>query len=561
MQIAYQNLVQPLVERAEAEPHFPSLVFVDTAGTGHTITAAQLHDNAARWAALLQTHGVQPGRVVMINLSHSLPLFYSFLGAMYLGAIPTIYPSLLPNMSADAYLAQLRGLAERAGIATIVTTPDMAEMLPAGLGDLACDIIPVQDGCLDGMAPLLPDWPAIHPEQTAFLQFSSGTTGLKKGVIITHGAVLRQTEAMTGRAGLTRDDVLVSWLPTHHDMGLVANVLVCFTAGIQLVKLSSIYWIRNPKSLLQAVSQYGGTHTYMPNFAFNHCVRGIRGEDIRGVDLSSWRFILNAAEPIRLDSIARFTEKFSPYGLPANAIHSAYGMAENTVAISFKNHADPLYVDWVDQERLQTTQQAVPSAPDAPGSLPIIGCGEAISGTELAIVDDAGQWLPERHVGEIVLRGSSLFGGYFRQPELTAQAFWGDWFKTGDLGYLADGQVFVTGRKKDLIIVGGKNIHPEDLEEIANEVPGVYEGRVVAFGLFSERLGTEQVVIVVETRRPVPEEEALAIAAEIRRRVAHQTDVVVHDVRVLGRRWVQKSSSGKVARGANRAQYIQEFLV
>ena len=561
MQIAYQNLVQPLVERAEAEPHFPSLVFVDTAGTGHTITAAELHDNAARWAALLQAHGVQPGRVVMINLSHSLPLFYSFLGAMYLGAIPTIYPSLLPNMSAAAYLAQLRGLAERADIATIVTTPDMAEMLPAGLGGLACDIIPVQDGGLDGLAPLLPDWPAIRPEQTAFLQFSSGTTGLKKGVIITHGAVLRQTEAMTGRAGLTRGDVLVSWLPTHHDMGLVANVLVCFTAGIQLVKLSSIYWIRNPKSLLQAVSQYGGTHTYMPNFAFNHCVRGIREEDIRGVDLSSWRFILNAAEPIRLDSITRFTEKFSPYGLPANAIHSAYGMAENTVAISFKNHADPLYVDWVDQERLQTTHQAVPSAPGAPGSLPIIGCGEAISGTELAIIDDAGQWLPDRHVGEIVLRGSSLFGGYFRQPELTAQAFLGDWFKTGDLGYLADGQVFVTGRKKDLIIVGGKNIHPEDLEEIANEVPGVYEGRVVAFGLFSERLGTEQIVIVVETRRPVPEEDALAMATEIRRRVAHQTDVVVHDVRVLGRRWVQKSSSGKVARSANRAQYVQEFLV
>jgi acyl-CoA synthetase (AMP-forming)/AMP-acid ligase II len=396
------------------------------------------------------------------------------------------------------------------------------------------------------------------PEDIVLLQHSSGTTGLQKGVALSHRAVFNQLESYARSLSLHDQDVVVSWLPLYHDMGLIAGFILPILTRIPLVLMSPFDWVRAPYKLMQAVSRYRGTLSWLPNFAYNFCAQKVRPRDLEAVDLSSWRAVINCSEPMHWRSHQVFLERFEPHGLRPSALATCYAMAENVFAVTQGGIHAPVAVDLVNQQALLTRQVAEPAqkalAEDETGLVRLLSAGRPIEGTRLRVLDAQGQDLPERHIGEIAIQSNCMLAGYYHRPDLTEKAFLDGWYLTGDLGYVADEEVYVTGRKKDLIIVGGKNIYPQDLERLASEVHSVHPGRVVAFGVFNEQAGTEDVVIVAETDAE-SDAERQRIADEIRLRINRGSDIVLRYVHVVERNWLLKTSSGKIARAANREKY------
>jgi acyl-CoA synthetase (AMP-forming)/AMP-acid ligase II len=368
-------------------------------------------------------------------------------------------------------------------------------------------------------------------QDVVLLQHSSGTTGLQKGVALSHAAVLSQVESYARAIRLTAADVVVSWLPLYHDMGLIAGFILPILSRIPLVLMSPFDWVRAPYRLFQAVSSYHGTLTWLPNFAYNFCAQKVRDRDLAGVDLSSWRAVINCSEPIHASSHRQFIERFAPFGLHPQAIAASYAIAENVFAVTQGGIGAPLAVDTVNLRKFMTEGVAEPSSPGE-GALPLVSSGRAIDGTHVRVIDPKGIDLPDRVIGEIAIRSNCMLTGYYNRPDLTQRAFLDGWYRTGDLGYLVAGELFVTGRMKDLIIVGGKNIYPQDLERLAGDVPGVHPGRVVAFGVYSEAAGTEEVVLLAEADIDEPHRRG-SIADQIRSRVNQGSDIVLRYVEVL----------------------------
>ena len=367
--------------------------------------------------------------------------------------------------------------------------------------------------------------------------------------------MFNQLESYARAIRLTPDDVIVSWLPLYHDMGLIAGFLMPILCGVPLVLMSPFDWVRVPARLLQAVSQYRGTLTWLPNFAYNFCAQKIRDRQLEGVDLSLWRAVINCSEPMHAESHRMFREKFAPYGLRPDALATCYAMAENVFAITQGGIESPVTEDVIGLAAFVGERRALPG-PDAEPSLTMLSAGRPLENVKVRVLDEARAPLPDRVIGEIALRSNCMLTGYFKRPDANAQAFHEGWYLTGDLGYLADGELYITGRKKDLIIVGGKNVYPQDLEYLANEVPGVYPGRVVAFGVYDEQAGTEEVVLIAETDA-TDLAERQHLADEIRMRVTKGTAVALRVVELVAREWLVKTSSGKVARGANREKYLE----
>jgi acyl-CoA synthetase (AMP-forming)/AMP-acid ligase II len=367
---------------------------------------------------------------------------------------------------------------------------------------------------------------------------------------------MSQLRAYARAIALDADDVIVSWLPLYHDMGLIAGFVLPIVAGVPLVLISPFHWVREPAVLFRAVQSHRGTLSWLPNFAYNHCARVVRERDLQGIDLSRWR-VVNCSEPVRDESHRLFLDRFRPYGFSERGLGSCYAMAEATFAVTASPVPGPPRVDWVQLEPLQREGRAVPAPAEAAGASAMTSSGAPIEGVRVAVIGEGGARLGDRDVGEILVQGDCLFEGYHRRPDLSATAIQDGWYHTGDLGYLADGELYVAGRKDDLIIVGGKNIHPGDLEAIAAEVPGLRPGRAVAFGAPDVRLGTQAVVMVCELAGDPDSEERRRIESELRRRIVHQTDVTLAAVRLVDGRWLVKTSSGKVARRANREKYLE----
>jgi acyl-CoA synthetase (AMP-forming)/AMP-acid ligase II len=396
-----------------------------------------------------------------------------------------------------------------------------------------------------------------EPDEIVLLQHSSGTTGLQKGVALTHRAVLNQLESYSRAIQLRDGDVFVSWLPLYHDMGLIACWLMPILLGYPLVLMSPFEWVRAPYRLFQAVSKYKGTLSWLPNFAYNFCAQKVRDRDLVGVDLSSWRAISNCSEPMRWDSHQAFYERFKAHGLRYEALATCYAMAENVFAVTQGGLDSPVVFEDIDRESLQVEKIARPASGDRT-SVRMLGAGKAIENTQVKIVDEHGATLSDRLVGEIAVKSNCMLTGYYHRQDATRKAFLGEWYLTGDYGYLVDGELFINGRKKDLIIVGGKNIYPQDLELLAYEVEGVHAGRASAFGVFNDQNGTEDVVMVVEVDSDDPVER-LQISDAIRAVVTRGSSVALRYVHVVGKHWLVKTSSGKTARSANRDKFIAEM--
>ena len=524
------------------------------------LTYRQLLSGAAAYAEAYRQAGIQPEEVVVLILQHGLDLVYAFWGAILHGAIPSIMPFLTEKLLPERYRADLANLVGITRPAAIVTYAEFESEVRAALkpGD-SVRVVLLSEHVGASLEPDFAHLGGLHrsPQDIALLQHSSGTTGLQKGVALSHQAVLSQLEAYRQALHLTEADVIVSWLPLYHDMGLIAGFLMPILLRIPLVIMSPFEWVRAPYKLLQAVSRFKGTLTWLPNFAYNFCAQKIRDRDLVGVDLSSWRAVINCSEPCRASSHDLFAERFAPYGFRRSALATSYAMAENVFAVTQGGVDAPVQVDEVDRDAFQIERVARPAAAGQP-SLRMVSAGKPIPGVELRILDDKHHVLPERSLGEVAIRSPYLLTGYYHRLDATSKAFSHGWYLTGDRGYLADGELYVSGRKKDLIIVGGKNIYPQDLETLAMEVPGVHAGRVVAFGVFSEQTGTEEVVLVLECD-PTDPDARDALADAVRQQVARGSAVALRQVYTVDPHWIAKTSSGKTARAANRDKYLKEM--
>ena len=526
------------------------------------ITYRELIERSNDYAVAYARGGIHPGDVVILILQHGKDLVYSYWGAVLLGAIPSIMPFLTEKLSPERYRADLNALFSHGKPAGAVTYPEfevdvramVAESGASVLDVFVVDRIPRQ-AKLD-FASL--SGPSRKETDVALLQHSSGSTGLQKGVALSHRAVFNQLDAYTESIRLTRDDVIVSWLPLYHDMGLIACFLMPILRGVHVVQMSPFDWVRAPYRLLQSISNHRGTLTWLPNFAYNFCAQKIRDRDMEGVDLSSWRMSVNCSEPVRFKSHEMFYERFKAFGLRFETLQTSYAMAENVFGVTQSEPNTPPRVEQVDRETFISKHMARLAYAGRP-AMQMLSSGRPISNTLVRIVDGKGHDLAERLVGEIAIKSDCMLNGYYNRPDITRKAFLPDGsYLTGDYGYLVDGEVFVAGRKKDLIIVGGKNVYPQDLEALACEVPGVHPGRTVAFGIFDESQGTEEVAIIAEVDTE-DESEHERVADEIRKHVTKNSAVAVRYVRVAGPKWVLKTSSGKVARTANKEKFLKEL--
>ncbi len=555
------TLTHLLFQSYQRDPDRVAIIVQHAGQPDRPVTSRDLLEGSSRYAQAYRQAGIQPGEVVILILQHGEDLIYSFFGAVLGGQIPSIMPFLTEKLSPERYRADLAALIGITRPSAIVTYPEFESEVRAALkqGDSVRAVLNT-GGMTSRFQPDLSLLPGLErsPDDIVLLQHSSGTTGLQKGVALSHRAVLNQLEAYSQSLGLNSEDVIVSWLPLYHDMGLIAGFLMPVLREIKLVLLSPFDWVRAPYRLMQAVSQYRGTLSWLPNFAYNFCAQKIRDRQLEGVDLSSWRAVINCSEPVRWESHRLFYERFQPYGLRSNALQTCYAMAENVFGVTQSDlNAQPV-VEEIDSEAYLTQRVARPALDGRP-ALKMMSSGRAIGNTQVRVLDDKHRDVPERVVGEIALRSNCMLTGYYNRPDATQKAFTKDgWYLTGDYGYLAGGELFVSGRKKDMIIVGGKNIYPQDLESIASQVPGVHPGRVVAFGIYNEEAGTEDVVLVAE----VDTEDALErqqIADAVRQAVTRNSAIALRHVYLVSPPWIIKTSSGKTARSANREKYLKEM--
>ncbi|MGB2897424.1 MAG: AMP-binding protein [Anaerolineales bacterium] len=554
------TVTEVLYQTIQEEPDRIALILHGPDG-GQVITYADLLRGSLGYANSLACVGVQRNEPVILLLQHGRPLIEAFFGAILYGAIPAIMPFLTEKLSPERYRQSLEALIEITNPTAIITYPEFAEEVTRAReeGDSVRSVILWTE--VEPAAEI--SWETLggmesEPEDIVLLQHSSGTTGLQKGVALSHEAVLNQLKAYAKAINMTGDDVVVSWLPLYHDMGLIAGFIMPILMRSRLVLMSPFDWIRAPYRLLSAISQYGGTLSWLPNFAYNFMTSKVRDRDLESVDLSNWRAVINCSEPMRWRSHDDFFNRFSKYGLKRQALATCYAMAENVFAVTQGGIGTPVAVDEIDRHSLLENQIAIP-AKGGEDAVRMLSAGRPIEGTSVRVLNADGMDLPDRTVGEIALHGDCLLSGYYNRDDLTQEAFADGWYITGDLGYFVDGELFVTGRKKELIIVGGKNVFPQDLEELAMEVEGVHPGRVVAFGLFNEDIGTEEIAVIAEV--DVMEDEArVKIGREIRAQISRGSDVTARFVLTVDRGWLIKTSSGKIARGANREKYLQEFV-
>jgi len=518
------------------------------------VSRREFRQHVSGYANSLRQAGIQPRDLVVIAHTQNLESIYAFWGALQIGAIPSMFPTLTEKLDPDIYMQNMAELVRLSDVRAILTNDDFAPVLQtqAGCPVYGSTNLPNLQSPISNLQP-----PISNPDEIAFLQHSSGTTGLQKGVALSHTAVLNQLASYSDAIQLSQEDVVVSWLPLYHDMGLIAGFLLPLVQGIPLVLMSPFDWVQHPALLLRAIDQFGGTLCWLPNFAYNHCARRIRKRDKAGISLASMRMFINCSEPVRHDSHQLFLGKFKEQGVKPEMLAVSYAMAENTFAVTQTKPGQPARLDIVNRQTLTENRIAQPIAPNDQLALVQVSCGRPITGTAVRVLDDQGNKLEERKVGELAVRSNCMLTEYYKRADL--RPFRDGWYLTGDMGYLADGEVYVIGRFNDLIINAGKNVYPQDIEAIVNTVPGVHAGRAVVFGVPDEREGTELIAVVaeVQTNDPATRKE---ITRQIRQTVVQQSMVTVSYVHLVGPKWLIKTSSGKIARAANRDKWLKERL-
>jgi 1-acyl-sn-glycerol-3-phosphate acyltransferase len=554
-----RTLIEALEYHAARTPSRLHILLLREDGSEEPITYAGLRQAAGRVAAALRRRGLRPQGKVAIMLPTSRGYFAAFMGALLAGGVPVpLYPPFRLDRIAE-YIQREAKILENAEAEILVTFARAARV-----AELVRDRVPAVGQVLDvdeALADASLDTPVaadLRGDDTALLQYTSGSTGDPKGVELTHANVLANIRAAAAGCALGPGDVSVSWLPLYHDMGLVGGWLMNLVFGTPTVILSPVTFLSRPERWLQAFSTYRGSIACAPNFAFDLIVKRVKAEQLAGLDLSRVRALLNGSEPILPATLERFVAHLAPAGLRREALFCAYGLAENMVAVTFPPPGRGPWIDAIERVAFEQHGDARPAAADAPVGevLHFVGCGAAVPGHEVRIADERGEPLPDRKQGRILFRGPSAFKGYYRNPEATARVkLPGGWVDSGDLGYTVNGELFISGRVKDLIIKGGRNYYPHELEAAAGAVPGVRQGCVAAFAVRDEAAGTESIVVVAETKEERPDARA-ALQQRITEAIAAAVGIPPDRVVLTGPGAVPKTSSGKIRRTDTRRLFL-----
>jgi 1-acyl-sn-glycerol-3-phosphate acyltransferase len=530
------TLLEVLDWHAARHPQRVHLTLLEGDAEAARLTYGELAARTRAVAHGLRRRGLEPGQAVAIMLPTGVAYFPAFLGVLAAGGVPApLYPPFRWTQIEEHLRRQAR-IVENSAAAMLVTVPRaqpaarlLQAQVPALRHVVAADDLLEEAASGATAAALAAD--------TALLQYTSGSTGQPKGVVLTHANLLANIRAMGAAIGVTGEDVFVSWLPLYHDMGLIGAWLGSLYFGNALVLMPTSAFIARPARWVWALHRYRGTLSAGPNSAYEILAAKVPDEDLRGLDLSSWRVAFNGAEPVRAATLERFAQRFAPHGFDARAAAPVYGLAECALGLTFPPRGRGPLVD-------------------ANG---VVSCGRPLAGLEVRVVDEGAREAPERTEGRIEFRGVSATSGYWHNPEATRALLRAGWLDTGDLGYFAAGELYVTGRVKDVIIRGGQHIHPYDLEEAVGALPGVRKGCVAVFGASDRGTRAERVVVVAETRLVEP------MARErLRRRIAElaleRLGVPADEIVLADARVVLKTSSGKIRRSACRELYERGML-
>jgi acyl carrier protein len=547
-----QTLVEALAYHVERQPdRLTVFLYEDQAEIQLSYRA--IWEGAARYALRLTEAGLAPGQTVAIMLPTSRDYIFCFYGTLLAGGIPVpLYPPARLTTIED-HMTRHVGILKSCGAALMVTVPEakpLAWLLRAQVESLRAVLVPADfAGDARDFAPV-----RGTGGQIAFLQYTSGSTGQPKGVILTNANLLANVRAMGRAVRAGSEDVFVSWLPLYHDMGLIGGCFATMVLGFPVVLMSPLAFLSRPSSWMRAIHRHGGTISGGPNFSYELCLRRIQDHDLEGVDLSSWRFAFNGAEPVSPETLSAFEERFSKYGFRKNVLSPVYGLAEASVGLAFTPPGEPWKVDLLDRERLASDGEAVPARAGDAAPLKIVACGRVLADHDLRVVDAAGLELPDRSEGQLQFKGASATSGYYRNPEATRGLFDGAWVNTGDRAYLDEGTLYITGREKDVIIRGGRNISPYELEEAVGDLEGVRRGCVAVFGSMDHASGTERIVVLAETRS-----EDTTLHQGLKRRINDLALSLlggpVDDIVLAPPHTVPKTSSGKIRRVAARDYY------
>ncbi len=549
------TLTEVLDWHVRTHPQRTHITLQDEAGLETEISYAALHQGATKIASGLMERGLQPGQSVAIMLPTSRDYFCCFFGVLLAGGVPVpIYPPARLSQLED-HLRRHAGILSNALTAMLITVPEaklVARLLQAQVETLRA-VVTVAD-LADLSAPGHTPVYALKTGDIALLQYTSGSTGNPKGIVLSHANLLANIRAMGQATQVTSADVFVSWLPLYHDMGLIGAWLASLYFACPLVVMSPLTFLARPERWLWAIHKHRGTLAASPNFGYELCLRKISDEAIEGLDLSSWRMAFNGAEPVSPDTITNFTQRFSRYGLRPEAMTPVYGLAECSVGLAFPPPTRGPLIDRIKRDKFVRSGQAEVASTEEADALRFVACGRPIPGHQIRIVDATGSEVGERVEGRLEFKGPSVTSACFRNPEQTRQMFHGEWLDSGDYAYLAAGDIYLTGRAKDIIIRAGRNIYPHELEEAVGDIPGIRKGCVAVFGSPDPVSGTERLVVLAETRESDPGK-----LEELRSRINALTlDILgmpADDTVLAPLHSVLKTSSGKIRRAACREMY------
>ncbi len=551
----FRNLIEALDAAPASRPFITAWIDEDER---ETVTFADFRWRARGQAAMLRDHGVAAGDPVVIIMPQGIAAMATFVGAMMLGAVPTFlaYPNF--KIEPFKYRSGLAGVTANLNAKAVVIDQEFpdemlghvsldkeARLLRAGAGG---------DGDAEQEIPL----PEIQAESLAFIQHSAGTTGLQKGVALTHAAVLSQLGHLDRALKIDgATDRVYSWLPLYHDMGLIACFMLPMVCHIPVVMQSPLDWVMHPETMLQILGEYKCTLTWLPNFAFQFVPRRTPLGRWAQYDLASLRALINCSEPVRASSMLEFKNAFP---IESQVLQSSYAMAENVFAVTqsdIERSDGPARV-LADGPAFRSAHRVVTVAEGTSGAVAFTSSGRLLPNHEVRIISDSGAILGESYAGEILVKSDCLFEGYYNRPDLTAQAIVDGWYHTGDLGFFLEGELYVVGRKKDLLIIGGENIYPQDIEEIVAGHPAIHDGRVIAMGVYNPDLGTEDIVVVAEVEREELLANVAVIEGEIRGLIVAGMGVAIRTIFLKPPKWIVKSTAGKAARSATREKLLRE---
>jgi fatty-acyl-CoA synthase len=556
--IRFDNLIHALEAAPGDRPFVTAWIDEDEC---ETVTFGQFRGRARREALHLQRHGVLAGDRLVILMPQGISAMTTFTAAMMLGAVPAFlaYPNF--KVEPSKYRSGLAGVSANLNAKAVVIDKEFPEeMLECVSLDSETRLLRAddQDVAEDSESDRFMPCPTIPPESLAFVQHSAGTTGLQKGVALTHAAVLRQLEHLARSSQIdSATDRVYSWLPLYHDMGLIACFLLPMVSHIPVVMQSPLDWVMHPETLPQIISEHRCTLAWMPNFAFQFVPRRMPQNRWAKYDLTSLRLLINCSEPVRASSMNEFQKAFA---VKRGVLQASYAMAENVFAVTQSDihGASGPGTIWVDGQLFRSAHHIVPVPAETAGALSFTSSGRLLPNHDIRILSDSGAMVEDNSVGEIAIKSDCLFDGYYNRPDLTAQVLVDGWYHTGDLGFYRDGELYVVGRKKDLLIIGGENIYPQDVEEIVGRHPAIHDGRVVAMGVYNGELGTEEIVVVAE----VENEESLANSAELEQQIRSQVvaglGIAVRAIFLKPPKWIVKSTAGKDARSATREKLGRE---